>query len=185
MVTDEKLAEKTMPNKAAEKISTSAKALVTESQSQDSVLTVEKAAEKDEETPVAKEPVSTGKEKLAEKAAEKTADIKPTAKPTVAKKEAKPEVKDEVKKKSEIVLKRNYTIPLAKAYAKPAKKRAAKAIKLVRAFAARHFKSPEEKVKIDERVANYINSRGSKKPPKSLKVTLLKDKEGTVKVVPA
>ncbi len=102
-----------------------------------------------------------------------------------AKKEAKKAEKEETEKKVEIVLKRNYVIPLLKAYAKPAKKRAAKAVKMVRAFASRHFKTSEDNVKVSEKINEFINARGSKKPPKKLKVLLTKDKEGTVTVNPA
>ena len=92
---------------------------------------------------------------------------------------------DKVEKKVEYVLQRKVVIPLSDSYAKPAKKRAARAIKLIRAYAARHTKSLESSVKISEKVAGFVNARGSKYPPKKLKVSLLKDKQGNVTVVPA
>lgn len=128
--------------------------------------TVEKppAKEKVVGNPVERQPAPVSKEKVE------------------AKKEAKKAEKGEKEKKPEIVFKRNYVIPLLKAYAKPAKKRAAKAVKMVRAFASRHFKTSEDKVKVSEKINQFINARGSKKPPKKLKVVLTKDKEGTVTV---
>ncbi|MDP3742623.1 MAG: 50S ribosomal protein L31e [Candidatus Micrarchaeota archaeon] len=149
-----------------------------------------------------KKPVAAPTEKLVEKPEPKTGDKVPAKEKAVgnpvervpapiskekieAKKEAKKAEKEDGVKKSVIVLKRNYVIPLVKAYAKPAKKRAAKAIKMVRAFAARHFKTSEANVKIDEKIAHFINVRGSKKPPKKLSVSLTKDKEGIVRVSPA
>ncbi len=87
--------------------------------------------------------------------------------------------------KVEYVLQRKAIIPLVNAYAKPAKKRAGAAIKLIRKYAARHAKTTEDKVKIDEVLAAFVNSRGAKHPPKKLTVSLLKDKQGIVKVVPA
>ena len=117
------------------------------------------------------------KEAEVEKAVEKKADK--AEKPAGKKAEKKTE------KKVEYVLQRKVVIPLSHSYAKPAKKRAGRAIKLVRAYAARHTKSTEAMVKIDEKVASFINARGSKHPPKKLKVSLVKDKEGNVKVLPA
>lgn len=126
-------------------------------------------------------------EKKAEKVEKpvKAAAAKEPIKPpenTKAKLEEKKEAKEE---KKEFTLKRSYVVPLASAYAKPAKKRAGRAIKLLRQFAARHSKSPEASVKISEKVASFVNSRGSKKPPKKLKVAILKDKQGNVFVNPA
>ncbi len=97
--------------------------------------------------------------------------------------EEKREAKKE--KKEEIVLQRKFTIPLVKAYAKPAKKRASRAVKLVRKFAARHAKTTLDKVKIDTKISEFINARGAKRPPKKLKISLVKDKQGIVKVLPA
>mgnify|MGYP001614321584 CR=1 FL=1 len=106
-----------------------------------------------------------------------------SAKAKVEEKKEGKAAKDE--KKVEIVLKRTVVVPLVKAYAKPAKKRAAKAIKMLREYGARHAKTTIDKVKISEVLARFINARGSKKPPKKLKVTLLKDKQGNVNIAPA
>ncbi len=131
------------------------------------------------------------------KNAEKAEVKKPEEKKVEVKKqeEKKPEVKKPGEKavdlnkvdskKVEYVLQRKAVVPLLKAYAKPAKKRARAAIILLRKFGARHGKTAIENVKIDEKLASFINSRGAKKPPKKLKVTLLKDKSGNVKLVPA
>lgn len=111
---------------------------------------------------------------------------KEPAKPTSgvkAKVDEKKDVKEE--KKREIVLKRTVTVSLFDAYAKPAKKRAAKAVKMLRKYASRHAKATEANVKIDQKLAAFINARGSKKPPKKLKVLLAKDKQGLVTVSPA
>ncbi len=119
--------------------------------------------------------------------------LKPAAKPTgtapVAKPEAKPAAKPEVKPKEkekdgkpkrEVVLQRFYTIPLAKAYAKPHSLRGNAAARMLREFLAKHFKTDLKKVKIDLKVANAVRARGSRKPLKKISVNASKDKEGIV-----
>ncbi|MFH0713350.1 MAG: 50S ribosomal protein L31e [Candidatus Micrarchaeota archaeon] len=121
-------------------------------------------------------------------ATETKTEAKSEAKPVAAKEPVAAKAKLEAKKedkKAELVLKRIVIIPLADAYAKPAKKRAAKAIKMMREYGARHSKSPIASVKIDSKLASFVNARGSKKPPKKLKVLLTKDKQGNVKLAPA
>lgn len=124
-------------------------------------------------------------EKMAQKPAAKSeaqAAPEPSKPPEGAKAKLgeKKEAKEE--KKREIVLKRTVVVPLADAYAKPAKKRAAKAIKMLRQYAARHAKALEANVRLSPVLNHFINARGSKKPPKKLKVTLEKDKQGNVTV---
>ncbi len=184
---------------------------VEEKDEKEAVAPVEKTSEKAEvvvvNSPDKLEAVANKvRQKLAAKKAEqnsieKTTDVKETEKAEAKKpeekkvevkkqEEKKPEArKSEEKKvdskKVEYVLQRKAVVPLLKAYAKPAKKRARAAIMLLRKFGARHGKTAIENVKIDEKLASFINSRGAKKPPKKLKVTLLKDKSGNVKLVPA
>jgi len=119
--------------------------------------------------------------KKSEKAAEKPT-IKPatTATPAAAKApEAKKEEKEEKPaEKREIVLERVYTIPLEDAYAKPAKKRAARAVKILRQFLSRHMKS--QNVKISPEVNEFIEERGATSPAKKVRVNASKDKAGMV-----
>ena len=117
--------------------------------------------------------------KKSEKAVEKPT-MKPasTATPAAAK---APEAKKEEEKpveKREIVLERVYTIPLEDAYAKPAKKRAARAVKLLRQFLSRHMKS--QNVKISPEVNEFIEERGATSPMKKVRVNASKDKAGMV-----
>ena len=83
-------------------------------------------------------------------------------------------------KQAEIELERLYTIPLRVVLKVPRWRRAARAIRFVRSFIARHMKS--EAVKIDPKVSEYIWSRGAKKPPRRVKVKAIKYKDGVVKV---
>jgi large subunit ribosomal protein L31e len=83
-------------------------------------------------------------------------------------------------KKEEIILEREYTIPLRDVWGAPKKKRAEKAIRIIRDFAKRHMKA--EEVKISEEVNELIWSRGIEKPPRRIKVIMKKDKDNIVKV---
>lgn len=96
-----------------------------------------------------------------------------------AKKEAKEEAKPA---KREIVLDRTYTVSLLKAYRKPAPKRANTAIKLLRAYVARHGKAKLDYVKISPKVQAFIHARGHTKPAKSIKVKVTVDKQGLAQV---
>ncbi|MEM2083284.1 MAG: 50S ribosomal protein L31e [Nitrososphaerota archaeon] len=82
--------------------------------------------------------------------------------------------------KEEIVLEREYTIPLRDVWEAPKKKRAEKAIRIIKNFAKRHMKA--EEVKISEKVNELIWSKGIEKPPRRIKVIMKKDKDNIVKV---
>ncbi|MHC1601402.1 MAG: 50S ribosomal protein L31e [Candidatus Nezhaarchaeales archaeon] len=83
-------------------------------------------------------------------------------------------------KEAEIEVERLYTIPLKIVLRVPRWRRAARAIRFVRAFISRHMKS--ENVKIDPKVSEFIWSRGAKKPPRRVRVKAIKYKDGIVKV---
>lgn len=83
-------------------------------------------------------------------------------------------------KEPDVELERQYTIPLRVVLGVPRWRRAARAIRFVRAFIAKHMKA--EEVKIDSKVSEYIWSRGAKKPPRKVKVRAVKYKDGLVKV---
>ncbi len=82
---------------------------------------------------------------------------------------------------SETVLERVYTVPLRDAYEASRKRRAKKAINLLKKFAQRHMKA--EDVKISEGVNQLIWGRGAEKPPKKITVLMRKDKDGIVRVL--
>jgi large subunit ribosomal protein L31e len=105
--------------------------------------------------------------------------------------EAKPERKK--KEEEEIVEERTYTIPLQKALVRPPKKRAPRAIQLVKIFITKHMKlemkvSEEEEEEelpqliISQEVNQKIWGRGIEKPPRKIKVRAAKDKDGNVTV---
>ena len=103
--------------------------------------------------------------------------------------EVKPKKKEEV----EIVEERTYTIPLQRALVRPPKKRAPRAMQLVKIFITKHMKL-EMKVSEEEEeeelphliISNEVNqivwSRGIEKPPRKIRVRAAKNKEGDVSV---
>ncbi|MHA2406586.1 MAG: 50S ribosomal protein L31e [Candidatus Hermodarchaeia archaeon] len=83
----------------------------------------------------------------------------------------------------EIVVERLYTIPLGKAYEAVRKKRAKRAVNLVKTFIIRHMKVEEEAdLTIDTALNEYLWTRGIEKPPRRVRVRATKDREGVVKV---
>jgi len=144
----------------------------------------EKALEKiqkTEEQEKAKEQAVQAEQKAVEKAAApaEKLEAKAEAKKEERKHEAakKPEKEE---KKREVVLERNYAIPLITAYETTQTSRGNKAVKMIRAFLARHMKSTAEKVRLDPAISASVFARGSKRPPKKLRVNASKDKEGIV-----
>ena len=106
--------------------------------------------------------------------------------------EAKPEKKKE-KEEEEIVEERTYTIPLGKALVRPPKKRAPRAMQMIKAFVTKHMKlemrveEEEEKGElpaliISKEINEKIWSRGIEKPPRKIRVRAAKDKDGNVTV---
>ena len=104
--------------------------------------------------------------------------------------EAKPKKK---KKDEEIVEERFYTIPLQKALVRPPKKRAPRAMQLIKIFVTKHMKltmkvSEEEEEEelpqlvISKEVNEKVWDRGIEKPPRKIKTRVTKDKDGNVTV---
>ena len=106
-----------------------------------------------------------------------------------AKKRSAKKEKEEVDE--DIVEERFYTIPLRNAWISSRKKRAPKAGRIVKAFVIKHMKvrteayddEEAEKLVIDNEVNEKLWSRGIEKPPRKIKVRVIKDKEGVVTVL--
>jgi large subunit ribosomal protein L31e len=116
---------------------------------------------------------------------------------TIVEAEEEPETKSSKKKKKDkdedIVEERIYTIPLGRALVRPPKKRAPRAITLIREFVKKHMKMDTSALAEEERgelpkltISNAVNekiwSRSIKKPPRKIRVRVTKDKEDNVKV---
>jgi len=109
------------------------------------------------------------------------------------------EAKERSKKKEkeleeeDIVEERFYTIPLRKVWIVPRKKRAPKAGRVVKSFVIKHMKLRTETYDDEEEeaerlvISNEVNeklwSRGIEKPPRRIRVRVVKDKEGVVTVL--
>ena len=91
----------------------------------------------------------------------------------------------------DIVEERFYTIPLRKAWLSTRKKRAPRAARIVKSFVLKHMKvrteaegeEEAERVVIDNEVNEKLWSRGIEKPPRKIRVRVVKDKEGVVTVL--
>lgn len=105
--------------------------------------------------------------------------------------EAKKRRKEKDDVDEDIVEERFYTIPLGKAWIVPRKKRAPKAARIVRGFVLKHMKvrteaegeEEPEKLVIDNQVNEKLWSKGIEKPPRKIKVRVVKDKEGVISVL--
>jgi large subunit ribosomal protein L31e len=75
---------------------------------------------------------------------------------------------------------RIYTIPLGETYNKTRVRRARNAVKMVRAFLCRHMKAEEGTVRISEKTNELLFARGMQKPPRKLKVRVVRA-DGIVK----
>jgi len=114
-------------------------------------------------------------EKKAVEAAQPSQKIE--AKAEAKKEERKPEAAkkpEKEEKKREVVLERNYSVPLASAYKKAQTKRGNYAVRLTKDFVARHLKVDASKVRLDSSVSNAVFARGSTRPPKKLRVNASK-----------
>jgi large subunit ribosomal protein L31e len=150
----------------------------------------EQTSVEDEEVPDLSEEETVEKEEPLEEAAkeEAPAEEQPPKEEAVEEEEAKPKKK---KEEEEIVEERTYTIPLQKARIRPPKKRAPRAMQLIRIFITKHMKlemkvSEEEEEEelpeliISQDVNQKVWDRGIEKPPRKIRVRAAKDKDGNV-----
>ena len=117
------------------------------------------------------------------------AEVEP-AKEEAVEEEVKPKKKEE---EEEIVEERTYTIPLSRALVRPPKKRAPRAMQLIKIFITKHMKlemkvSEEEEEEelphliISQEVNQKVWSKGIEKPPRKIRVRAAKNKDGDVTV---
>jgi large subunit ribosomal protein L31e len=146
-------------------------------------------AEELEESPNLNQKQKVEEEEPAEKAVEEETPAEEL--PEEKEEEAKPRKKK--KEEEEIVEERTYTIPLQKALVRPPKKRAPRAMQLLKAFITKHMKlemkvSEEEEEEelpqliISQEVNEKIWDKGIEKPPRKIRVRAAKDKDGNVTV---
>jgi large subunit ribosomal protein L31e len=144
------------------------------------------------ETPLTEEGTE---EELTEETAPKKEEEKAEAEAGEAEapqeEEEKKERPERAPEEEEIVEERIYTIPLRRAWIAPRKKRAPRAVRIVKGFIEQHMKVESEKKVSEEEeeggrlvISNEVNeklwSRGIEKPPRNIRVRAVKDKEGVV-----
>jgi large subunit ribosomal protein L31e len=128
-----------------------------------------------------------------EEPAEETAEAKEETEVPAEEEEVKPRRRKKEEEEEEFVEERIYTIPLGKAWVRPPKKRAPRAMHLVKAFVTKHMKmairveeeEEEEELPrliINDDVNEKVWSRGIEKPPRKIRVRAAKDKDGNVTV---
>jgi large subunit ribosomal protein L31e len=144
----------------------------------------------------AEEVAGAEKEVSEEKTAEELEEIleeEPSEETAEAEEEAKPPKRKKKEEEEEFVEERIYTIPLGKAWVRPRKKRAPRAMQMVKAFVTKHMKlamrveEEEEKEElprliIDNDVNEKVWGGGIEKPPRKIRVRAAKDKDGNVTV---
>lgn len=145
------------------------------------------AISEEEETPeeTAQVEIPVQEEEIVEEAVEGVEE--PEAEEEMkAERPRREEVSDE-----EIVEEKVYTIPLGRAWVSTRRKRAPRAMRLVRSFIQRHMKVKEEALEEGEEgervvISNEVNeriwSRGIQKPPRKIRVRAAKDKEGIITI---
>jgi large subunit ribosomal protein L31e len=127
-----------------------------------------------------------------EKPTEETAETEEEAAPA-EEEEAKPSKRKKKEEEEEFVEERVYTIPLGKAWVRPPKKRAPRAMQMLKTFVTKHMKlemrveEEEEKEELPKLIiSNDVNEkvwgRGIEKPPRKIRVRAAKDKDGNVTV---
>jgi large subunit ribosomal protein L31e len=130
-------------------------------------------------------------EKPAEENIMETMEKEVEAEATKTDETAAAETKVKKKKEEEIVEENTYTIPLGKALIMPPRKRAPRAMHMIRAYVVKHMKIPSRAEEEDEEppsltitkeVNERIWDRGIEKPPRKIRVRATKDKEGNVTV---
>lgn len=112
--------------------------------------------------------------------------------PEEAEEEVEEKIRPTRKEEEEFVEERVYTVPLRRAWVSTPKKRAPKAVRIIKAFVQRHMKVgevPIEEGEEEERriiISNEVNEkiwgRGIEKPPRKIRIRAAKDDKGNVTV---
>jgi large subunit ribosomal protein L31e len=150
------------------------------------VVEEQKKAEEEEEPVLTEEELALEPAEEATIAEEVPAEEKPTE-------EIAEKVTKKKKAEEEIVEERTYTVPLSRALVRPPKKRAPRAMQLLKIFITKHMKlemkvSEEEEEEelpqliISQEVNEKIWDKGIEKPPRKIRVRAAKDKDGNVTV---
>jgi len=119
----------------------------------------------------------------AEKAvAEETEGLESEAKAPVAPKTPGAEEAADEEEEIEIVEEKFYDLNLRRIWVAPREKRTPRAVRYVRQYAAQRMKT--DNVSLSEETNSLLWSRGISKPPRKIRIRVVKDKEGKVIVFP-
>lgn len=167
----------------------------TEAKRQETTLETEEVEEPQTEEEVEEVTEETTKEKTEELPKEVAEEGEEKPEEAVPEEVEKPKPKKEPEE--DIVEERFYTIPLRRAWIYAPRKRAPKAMRIIRSFIQKHMKigttkkeeedtdeEKEERLVISTELNEKIWTRGIQKPPRRIKVRVVKDSEGTVTVYP-
>src|SRR6267143_2055291 len=119
----------------------------------------------------------------AEKAvAEETEGLESESKAPVAPKAPGAGEAADEEEEIEIVEEKFYDLNLRRIWAAPREKRTPRAVRYVRQYAAQRMKT--DNVSLSEETNSLLWSRGISKPPRKIRIRVVKDKEGKVIVFP-
>jgi len=135
------------------------------------------------------EPVKAGlevpspAEEAKEVVKEEVEELKEEAEVEEVKEETKPKkAAEEEEEELEIVEEKFYDLNLRRIWTAPREKRTPRAVRYLREFIGRRMKTDE--VAISEAANSMLWARGISKPPRKIRVRVVKDKEGRVIVFP-
>jgi large subunit ribosomal protein L31e len=140
----------------------------------------EEALAEEPEEPEGVKPLKKGEEKLEEETPEEEEKEKPEEAEEEA--PAAEEEKAPEEEELEIVEEKFYDLNLRRIWNAPREKRTPRAVRFLREFVARRMKTDE--VKLSEEANSMLWQRGISKPPRHIRVRVVKDKEGKVIVFP-
>jgi len=152
--------------------------------SEEQLETVEEPKAEEAEKEGTKEEAREEKPEAVEGAEEKKEEL-------AEEKKVKKPKEEKAAEEEEIVEERFYTVPLGKAWITPPRRRAPRAMRMLKSFITKHMKLESRKETEEEEVSrliisNEVNlrmwSRGIEKPPRKIRVRAAKDKEGNVTV---
>ena len=143
---------------------------------QKSLSAKQEGLEAKEETEIESEKPVEVEERTTVEAEEKTSEVE-------VPEEAEAEKPEEEEEGLEIVEEKFYDLNLRRIWTAPREKRTPRAVRYIRAFAARRMKSDD--VSISEETNQLLWARGISKPPRHLRLRVVKDKDDRVIVFPA
>ena len=143
--------------------------------------TVKKKTKKEDALANRQEEVTAPKEEPEEEPEELSEEVKEEVEAPVAP-EAPAEPEEPEEEELEIVEEKFYDLNLRRIWNAPREKRTPRAVRFLREFVAQRMKTTE--VSLSEETNSMLWQRGISKPPRKIRIRVVKDKEGRVIVFP-